>query len=567
MGKQPLYTLQVLYEDCATNDVQATRSDLRSTSLVRIGFRTIELVEDQALNGLSFYFKVNNIPVFMKGSNFIPASIFPEASGDEATLRRLMDDARDANMNMLRVWGGGLYESDLFYALADEMGILIWQDMMFACAMYPADSDFLASVRLETAQNVRRIQSHPSIAIWATNNENEAALRQNWYQTQSKFDKFEVEYEKLYIDTVKDEIQRNDPWRVVLNSSPGNGMNFENITIAVNPQDNHYGDVHYYTYDLNLWDPRIYPRARFVSEYGFQSFPSHGSWLEILKPGDNLKSMLDHRQHFPFGHTPIEVLIEKNLPDLDQNSPDYLESLIYFSQVSQAVAVKTQTNSYRVESGRPDSMQTMGALYWQLNDVWTAPSWSSIEFSGRYKILHYYIREIFQSDVVVALMNRLQNFDIFIINEHLEAKRYKLFIRTFKFSAFDVVDEKVEDVEVPPNSVLLFRTLDIYKELESKGLDYREHLVEVVLTSEDGLSHVSTDYILLSSIREARKIQEPNVQVSFTSIHHTLGSKECFISRTIVSKSSKLSVLPNFFTLSTPYMTSPASKLVFSFRV
>lgn len=293
-------------------------------------------------------------------------------------------------MNMLRIWGGGVYESDEFYSIADEYGILLWHDMMFACAMYPAQESFLKTVRLETQQNVRRIQSHPSVAIWATNNENEAALRQNWYGTNGNYDKFERDYKMLYIDTVRDEVRKNDPWRVTLNSSPSNGQTFENITINEYPQDYHYGDVHYYNYVNNLWHPWEYNAARFVSEYGFQSFPSKRSWDLVRRENEDLGKLIDHRQHFPEGSIPIMSLIEKNLPKLNENHERYWDTLIYYSQLSQAMAVKMQTNFYRVNTGYGDkSMGTMGALYWQLNDVWTAPSWSSIEFSGRKKVSSY----------------------------------------------------------------------------------------------------------------------------------------------------------------------------------
>lgn len=176
---------------------------------------------------------------------------------------------------------------------------------------------------------------------------------------------------------------KNDPWRIVLNSSPSNGKTFEGEIISSNPQNNSYGDIHFYNYDLNLWEPYIYEAARFVSEYGFQSMPSLRSWKDVQKDTDDLGDLINHRQHHPLGNKPVNLLIEKNLPTFDENDH---ATFIYFSQISQAMAIKMQTNVYLVERGRPYSMYTMGALYWQLNDVWTAPSWSSIEFSGRRKV-------------------------------------------------------------------------------------------------------------------------------------------------------------------------------------
>lgn len=184
-GKQQLYNLHVSWQgenrDIFTNEIKQIPAEfLKSEKTIRIGFRTIELVEDQDENGNRFYFSVNNVPIFLKGTNWIPCDIRPEKLSDENKIEYLLTSVKDAHMNVVRVWGGGVYESDFFYNLADEYGILIWQDMMFACAMYPIFSTFLASVKIEIEQNIRRIQHHTSILVWAGNNENEAALMQNW---------------------------------------------------------------------------------------------------------------------------------------------------------------------------------------------------------------------------------------------------------------------------------------------------------------------------------------------------------------------------------------------------
>lgn len=184
-GAQNLYSLCVSWQgenrNMNTNEVKPNPSAWQASSrTVRLGFRTIELVEDTIDEGNTFYFKVNGIPIFLKGSNWIPMDILPENMFNIEKLNKLLSAVQDANMNVLRVWGGGVYESDEFYKLADEYGILIWQDMMFACAMYPVFPEFIESVKIEVAQNIRRIQSHPSILLWSGNNENEAALVQNW---------------------------------------------------------------------------------------------------------------------------------------------------------------------------------------------------------------------------------------------------------------------------------------------------------------------------------------------------------------------------------------------------
>lgn len=248
-GNQTLYRLNVTWlgenRDILSNEVKQIPVEyLRSEKVIKIGFRTIELCEDQANVGNLFYFKVNDIPIFMKGTNLIPMDILPEKMFDKEKIGYLVMSAKEAHMNSIRVWGGGVYESDYFYDLADEHGILIWQDMMFACAMYPVHEEFLASVKLEIAQNVRRLQRHPSILVWAGNNENEAALVQNWYGTRKEQPRFIKEYVQLYKDIIEETVLENDQWHTYLYSSPSNG-NQSRAVINSNPQDNNYGDGMY----------------------------------------------------------------------------------------------------------------------------------------------------------------------------------------------------------------------------------------------------------------------------------------------------------------------------------
>lgn len=362
-GSQSLYDLRIKWEDSQINDVNSRdRKFFIDSKTISVGFRTIELVQTKMKNGLSFYFKVNGVPIFMKGSNWIPSHILPEKTENKERIKELLEAVRDANMNMLRVWGGGVYESSYFYSLADEYGILIWQDMMFACAMYPSDEDFLNSVRVETKQQVRRLQHHASIAIFATNNENEVALRQDWYGTNAHFKEFADDYRKLYVETITDEIKKHAPSHQVLTSSPSNGKyNGDRVFgIGIDPQNPHFGDIHFYIVDHNAWKPEVFHQPRFSSEYGFQSFPS--GWKEVLREGNNLTQLIDHRQHHPLKSRPIVFLIEENLK-IDFNSLEW-DDKIYLSQLSQAMAMKTETEVYR--SGRGTFMNTMGALYWQV---------------------------------------------------------------------------------------------------------------------------------------------------------------------------------------------------------
>ncbi|XP_039757663.1 beta-mannosidase isoform X2 [Pararge aegeria] len=397
-GDQRLYNLLVFLR---TNE----KNKEISYKHAKIGFRTIELVEEDAAlilgnetsggNGLTFYFKINGYPIFMKGSNWIPSNILPELGDNRNTIDDLLTAARDTHMAMLRVWGGGIYESDYFYRRCDELGILIWQDFLFACSMYPVDSDFLTTIATEIEQNVIRLQHHPSIAIWAGNNENEVALRGNWYGTKSKFEKYKSDYIKLYVDTIKPIVEGIDPGRRYVISSPSNGRKSEEDGyIAQNPYDPNYGDTHYYNYLADSWDSNIYPQTRFASEYGFQSLPS----LDTMRTASNStedyhvdSNYSKHRQHSPAGYSFIEAQIDRRL-NLDKNDTQYFEKFVFYSQISQAMSIKAETEFYRQSQS---NWYTMGALYWQLNDVWQAPSWSGIEFGGKWKMLHYFAKSFF----------------------------------------------------------------------------------------------------------------------------------------------------------------------------
>lgn len=241
-GNQTLYTLTI---------TAATPTNMKQKT-TRIGFRTIELVQEPLKKGLSFYFRINGMPIFAKGSNFIPASIFPELGAKKDTIMNLLTSAKEANMNMLRVWGGGVYESELFYNMADEYGIMIWQDFMFACGMYPTTEKFFNSVREEIVQNVQRLKNHPSIVIWAGNNENEAALYGNWYGTgATKI--YKTDYIRLYVDLIKREVEKLDSTRPFVVSSPSNGLYTEQYNyIGESPYSTFYGDGKLIFFYLNM---------------------------------------------------------------------------------------------------------------------------------------------------------------------------------------------------------------------------------------------------------------------------------------------------------------------------
>ncbi|WAR04381.1 MANBA-like protein [Mya arenaria] len=266
-GNQTLYELFVFYTDALGT---------MNTRKLKIGFRTVELVQDYvSVNkslGRTFYFRINGRPVFLKGSNWIPADSFLERVTRDR-IYTYLKSAADVHMNAMRVWGGGIYEFDMFYEIADELGIMIWQDFMFACAMYPANDAFLASVRIEATQQVRRLKHHPSIIALSGNNENEKALVQDWYGTDINYTRYKNDYLKLYVDTIRTVVLAEDNSRPFLSSSPSNGMETEEEGwIARKPYDTHYGDIHEYMYLVPFYDPKYGGKWKMLHYYAAHFF-------------------------------------------------------------------------------------------------------------------------------------------------------------------------------------------------------------------------------------------------------------------------------------------------------
>ncbi|KAH1006300.1 hypothetical protein HUJ05_007047 [Dendroctonus ponderosae] len=369
-GEQPLYELAVSFTD-GENGATISKK-------VNIGFRFVELVEESLEKGQTFYFKVNGEPIFVKGSNEIPINILPELGQDRQTIRYLLQSAKEVNMNMLRVWGGGVYESDYFYEIADQLGIMIWQDFMFACSLYPANELFLADVVAEVDHNIKRLYHHPSIVVYSGNNENEGVLSDNWYSTADNYDQYKADYVALYIETVRAQFERISGGEgVFISSSPSNAKLTENEGwVGQSPSNQYWGDVHFYNYVLDSWNSNSYPIPRFCSEYGYQSFPLEDSWMTATNITADLKltsEFMDWRQHHPLGNEEIALLISENLQLPDSESEHFSSAFFYLSQIYSAQAIRVETEHYRryrsylTEEGNG---YTMGALYWQLNDVW-----------------------------------------------------------------------------------------------------------------------------------------------------------------------------------------------------
>ncbi|CAI2355715.1 unnamed protein product [Caenorhabditis sp. 36 PRJEB53466] len=431
MGEQKLY------------DVIVSMDGQVKTS--KMGFKTVELVQDYIdekvpKKGRNFYFKVNDQPVFLKGTNWIPVSMFPSNSTNLNRMKFLLDSAAEVGMNAIRVWGGGFYETDEFYDYATQKGIMIWQDLMFACALYPTSQEFLKNVDEEVAHQVDRISKYPNILVFSGNNENEAAIRGHWWRTANYTEEQqESDYLALYRRLAK--VARKHSYGVpFIMSSPSNGAESEEEGgIAKNPYDVRYGDIHYYNEFVNLWRDDTYLTPRCASEYGVQSYPLRETMLNWINASDweyTSKTMF-HRQHHPggiatnllmiFQHLPIPTQCEsRSFADLHRceylTSASYMSRLAYFSQVHQAIALKTQTVHYRrfrnitTDDGLGN---TMCAMYWQLNDVWAAPTWSTIDFDQKWKMAHYEAKRFFASTAVYSFADEIDfNLKVYVLNDN-----------------------------------------------------------------------------------------------------------------------------------------------------
>jgi len=411
-GAPALYELRACLVDDKAKGCQGTALSRR------VGLRKVELVQhaasppDEGLPaGTTFYFKINDVPVFIKGTNFIPVDVFEPRATNE-TLHWLLKRAATANMNMLRVWGGGRYQTDAFYDMADEMGLLIWQEMMFACALYPRDEAFLSLVHREVSEQVRRLSTHASIVIWGGNNENEGALR--WYgESRDNPNLYVADYVKLYIDTLRPAIAAADAEaRPFVDSSPSNGLLSSQPYVKRwgDVQAWSWGDVHYYNYAADCEDITTYPKARFVSEHGFQSFPSFRVYQTVLAPADFARgsSATSFRQRHEGGDDEILQMMARhfrvppaNVSGGGQPQADLFAHYLYLTQLQQARCYEAAFGQWR--RLRSADANTMGILYWQLNDVWQGPSWSSVEYDGSLKLTHYAVARVYAPLLVSAV--------------------------------------------------------------------------------------------------------------------------------------------------------------------
>ncbi len=384
LGEPYLYDFQI---EIATGSGQLFNRQ------IAFGIRTIQLERKKDTVGESFRFLLNGVPLFIKGANYIPQHSFVTETDDEA-YEKITGDALRSNMNMLRVWGGGIYEKDIFYALCDRKGLLVWQDFMFACAMYPGDDAFAENVAQEVREQIKRLRNHPCIALWCGNNEvDEAWHNWQWQETmnisEKDCDAIWSAYQRIFHQLIPGLVAKLDPDRQYLSSSPVHGWGHEESMTE--------GDAHYWGvwWGLKPVENYIEKVPRFMSEFGLQAMPTLSTIRQFQdEDQDTLfsKPLQCHQKH-PTGYESIQNYLDREFLE-----PEKLEDYIYMSQLMQMKGI-----GLAIEVNRTAIPRCMGSLYWQLNDCWPVTSWSAIDANGNWKALQYAVRNLFD-DVMVSLI-------------------------------------------------------------------------------------------------------------------------------------------------------------------
>jgi beta-mannosidase len=378
-GAQPLYTLTTNLEG--------------ETTTRQVGLRNLEWVIEKDEIDHSFKVNVNGRDITMMGANWIPADAIPSRI-TSAVVRDLLESAVAANMNMIRVWGGGQYEPDFFYELCDELGILIWHDFMFSCMSYPSNREFLDSVRTEITQQIRRLSHHACIALWCGDNEVIGSL--GWYpETKANPERYIANYDRLN-SMLHQIVEDEDPARRFWPSSPSLGyMDFSDGWHTDTRGDMHYWDVWHSAKPFEAYREQ---NPRFASEFGFQSFTSMNVIESFSNPEDRNPSspVMEAHQRNNGGNARILETMTRYF-----RFPSDFDQMVFLSQIQQGLAIKTA-----IEYWRSTKPRCMGTLYWQINDTWPVASWASLDYGGQWKLLHYMAKRFYLPVNVVAVPDK-----------------------------------------------------------------------------------------------------------------------------------------------------------------
>lgn len=494
-----------LYPFTATVSMNGQVADAQTT---RLGLRSLRVVNEKDADGHTFYFELNGVKVFAKGANYIPQDNFLPRVTPERYEKTIMD-AVNANMNMLRVWGGGIYENDLFYDLCDQHGILVWQDFMFACSIYPTDAAMLENIRQEAIDNVVRLRNHPCIAIWCGNNEiHTAFFNWGWMPKLKKlgvWDQVRKEYKEVFHELLPEVVKEYDPKAFYLPSSPYGGDPDAKCESG-KPNWNPNGDAHYW----GVWQGvdsvshfnKI--RARFFSEYGFQSFPEYQSVLKYApeERDHNIYSdvMMAHQRGGQIANSRIEQI---TLAEYRQ--PKDFKSTLYMSILLQGDAIKTA-----MEAHRRMMPYNMGSLFWQHNDCWPVASWSSRDYYGRWKAQHYFAKKAF-NDILISPIAEDGTLKIYGVSDRLKPTKGQLDLRVMDLNG-KIIFEKKNAVTLPANTSKVQYSAPLSAILGDKKPN---EVVVNVRFIENGKKEIVSNNYFLTRFKE---IDFPKTNIRMTSV-------------------------------------------------
>ncbi len=418
-GAQPLYELKVRAR---------IAGEIVDEQTTRFGIRRLELVREPDAGGESFLFRLNNVPIFCKGADWIPADSFIPRIADEK-YRTLLNLARAAHMNMLRVWGGGIYEQKIFYDLCDELGLLVWQDFMFACGAYPDYPEFAENVRYEVATVIKQLRNHPCIVLWCGNNENE------WiWNMETRRPPREMPGVSLFEKIIPEICAEHDPARPYWQSSPFGGDD---------PNSEAAGDRHQWNIWSNWVDPAAVAkdRGRFLSEFGFQAPATLSTWKKFLAPADlwPQSAVFEHHNKQVEGSERLYRFLAGHV-----KMPHDFEDFVFKTQIVQAEALKTM-----VEHWRREKFHTAGALFWQLNDCWPVSSWAVIDSELQPKAAYWYARRFF-APLLVSFKPAGTFVEIWVTNDTLSTVEAEFEIEVLDFAG-EVSWARREHVLIPAN--------------------------------------------------------------------------------------------------------------------
>lgn len=460
----------------------STASGFKYEETIPVGIRTLRAVFEDDNHGKTLYFELNGVPVYMKGANYIPSHFFTTDATPEY-YQMLIETAKESNMNMLRIWGGGIYEDDLFYELCNRNGLLVWQDFMFACAMYPYDSLFVENVKQEAVEQVKRLRRHSNIALWCGNNEvDEAWHNWGWHRGNrlTKPDSTAIweGYKKVFREILPTVVEMHHPQSQYVSTSPMFGWGRES---SMTHGSAHYWGVWWGVLPIERYLERI---PRFMSEFGLQAMPNLSTIHAFQEMEEDYlfsPSLKWHQKH-PTGFETIDAYLKHE--GLDAQT---LEQFIYFSQLQQAMGI-----GLGIEAQRRAKPYCMGSLYWQLNDCWPVTSWSSIDYFGNWKALQYRAKELYD-DILVTIIEHNDTLQLHVVSDRLTSTQ-----GVFTLTAIDSLGSREvlysKELAVEDNS-----SIEVLSEQTSyllKNFDRKSVLVEATFTDNKGKTYRNQKFLV-----------------------------------------------------------------------